>query len=287
MNLQTFTAVDFGVVKSLQISANTPPATNNFIEHLSSYEFLHSLRLDSQDREAVDSILQVGLPDTIHTLDLYSCSIGNEFTQQYKSELHKVDHLHFFNDSTITILDVSGLSALTSFIIYSLALSSLKVDDCDALNSIQLSYNSALKDLYLDHLSAIETVISYSNSSLSGFDIGAVITLKDLEITNCPISGSLNLSTNLDLQYTAITLTSLSSITIPPIKQVIDYSLQSNQLTQSNVDNILTIAATGSAVGQGSYLNVGGASNSAPSAAGMTAYWTLTANNWTVVINTP
>ena len=63
--------------------------------------------------------------------------------------------------------------------------------------------------------------------------------------------------------------------------------MQSNQLTQQGVDDILIAAAVGAVAGSGSYLNVNGLNNSHPSLTGLTAIWTLTANNWNVIYNLP
>lgn len=287
MSLQTFTAVNVNSVVSLIIDANTPPATNTTIENLSSYSNLHSLFLQSQSFGAVSYMMSQGLPQSIHTLELYTCDVGNSFTQQFKSELTNVQHLHFWADNTLTILDVSGLSALQLLQCYGVPLSTINVDDCDNLNTLQLSFCNSLKSLYLDNLSAIQSCITFSCGALSSFDLGAVTTLIDLEITSCPLSGLLDLSNNLSLDYITITNTSLSSIIIPPIQGSINYDFNSNELTQQSVDGILAVAASGAAIGTGSTLDVNGLNNSYPSTTGLTYISTLTANNWTVLYNLP
>ena len=208
-------------------------------------------------------------------------------TQQYKHELQKVNHLHLWADTTITILDISGLSAMELLQLYSVSLSTLNVDGCDTLNTIQASYCNSLKDLSLDHLSSIETCVLYANNSLSGFDVGAVTTLIDLEITNCPISGRLDFVNNPDLDYVIVTGTSVNEIAISPVNSPVTYNFESNQLTQEGVDDILLSSADNAAVGNGSYLSVDGLNNSYPSDVGYTAIATLTANNWTVIYNNP
>jgi len=287
MSLQAFTAVNVNSVESLSIVASTPPATNTTIENLSSYTNLHSLYLESQTYDAVTYILEEGISDNLHTLDLYTCGVGNSFTQQYKPQLHNIEHLHFWADYTLTILDVSGLSALSLLQCYGIPLSTINVDGCDVLNTIQLSFCNSLLALSLDHLSSIQTVILFSCNSLSSFDLGAVTTLIDLEITNCPLSGYLDLTSQPSLDYVIVTGTSLTAINIPTPIGLSNYDLQSNQLTQQSVDDILTAAAVGAVAGNGSYLNVNGINNSHPSSTGLTAVWTLTANNWNVIYNLP
>jgi hypothetical protein len=287
MSLQAFTAVNVNSVESLSIVANTPPATNTTIENLSSYTNLHSLYLESQSYDAVTSILEEGISDNLHTLDLYTCGVGNSFTQQYKPQLHNIQHLHFWADNTLTILDVSGLSALSLLQCYGIPLSTINVDGCDVLNKIQLSFCNSLLSLSLDHLSSLESVILFSCNVLSTFDLGAVTTLIDLEITNCPLSGYLDLTSQPSLDYIIVTGTSLTAIDIPTPIGLSNYDLQSNQLTQQSVDDILTAAAVGAVAGNGSYLNVNGINNSHPSSTGLTAVWTLTANNWNVIYNLP
>ena len=286
LSLQTFTAVNVNPVVSLSIVANTPPATTTFISNISSYPNLQQLFLQAQPAQAVASILIEGLPDSVTTLDIYNCQIGNSFTQQYKPQLHAVEILHLWNDGTITILDVSGLSALETLQLYSIGLSSLNVADCNLLNTISINYCTQLLDFDLDHLSAIESLSIGNCTSLSGLNDGAVTTLIDFEIVNCPLSGELSLVDNPQLNYVIIQNTSLSAIYIPPTIGTSNYAFPNNKLTQQSVDSILIAAASGAVVGYGSFLNVGGTGNSYPSQAGLTAIWTLTANNWAVTYNT-
>jgi len=285
LNLQTFTAVNFGVVVALKVVSDNTPNTTLYINNISSYPNLQQVWLESLPAQAITSILTPELPNSVTTLDLYSCQIGNSFTQQYKPQLHVVENLHLWNDGTITILDVSGLSALQYLQLYALALSTLNAEDCDVLDTITINYCNQLLDFNLDHLSAIESLEIGNCSSLSSFEEGEVTTLIDFEIISCPLSGELDLTKNPQLNYVIVVNTSLSSISIPPTIGVSDYAFENNNLTQNSVDRILSAAAVGAVVGAGSYLNVNGTGNSYPSSVGYTAISSLTANNWNVVFN--
>lgn len=285
MSLQSFSATSFGSVIALAVLGVGSPSNTVYIQNVSSYPNLEQLYLQNQPKLSVQSVMDEGLPDSITTLDLYTCSIGNDFTQQNKHELHKIEHLHLWADSTITILDVSGLSALQSLLIYSVALSSINVADCDVLNTVQLSYCNSLPNLNLDSLTAIQTCIVNDCSKLSGFDFQNITTLVDLEITNIPLSGEANLYNNPNLNLLYLTQTSLSSVIIPPVTGVVNYYITDDELTQASIDNILLTASAGAVAGYGSTLDLSGGNNASPSSTGLTAVWALTANNWTVTFN--
>jgi hypothetical protein len=285
LDLQTFSAVSFAPVVSLKIISDISPSTTLFIDNISSYQNLKQLWLQGQPVQAITSILTPELPNSVTTLDLYGCQIGNSFTQQYKPQLHVIENLHLWADGTITILDVSGLSALQYLQLYALALSTLNVEDCNVLNTITINYCNQLLDFNLDNLSAIEALQIGNCPSLSGFEEGQVTTLVDFEILNCPLSGELDLTQNTQLNYVIVVNTSLSSISIPPTIGTSNYAFENNNLTQNSVDRILSAAAVGAVAGAGSYLNVDGTGNSYPSSVGYTAISTLTANNWNVVFN--
>ena len=285
ITLQTFSSVNVNSVVSLVINDGSPPSTNTTIENLSSYSNLHSLWLQGQNYTAVSYVMEVGLPVTIHTLDLYNCILGNSFTQEYKHDLVNVNHLHLWNDASITFLNVSGLSAMQQLYLYSIPLTAIDITDCDALNVLQMAYCYDLPSFDLDHASTIQTLILSNNVSLSSIDTVAATTLVEVSIVGSPLSGNISLAQNLNLNYASIYGTSLSSIVIPPVIGEVTYDFHSNRLSQTSVDGILATAAAGAVAGANSYLNIDGTNNSSPSLSGMTNLWTLTANGWTVLYN--
>lgn len=285
VRLSAFSAVPISSVKALSIYPLSYPGDTTQILNLSSYTNLEWMVFDSLPYAAVDTAITQGFPDSITKLELYTCSLPNDFGDNHHEELHKVNDLLIWNDLQMTYLDVSHLSAMQSLALYNTAVTAVNFTNDIGMTSISFNYNNYLLSLNLSPLTALRVLDIQNAPLLTSLNLNNVTDLRELYLHYTGLSGALELQNNLLLDYYDASFNSFTAINIAVPNSVSYINFYDNNLTQQSVDNILQICATSAASAVSSMLYLDGGTNATPSLTALTYLWTLTANNWTVTIN--
>ena len=170
-------------------------------------------------------------------------------------------------------LTTINLSGLTNLNYVDISDNEIPGTSTPSLTSVNLTGCTALQQLRLDD----------SDFSAGIPDLTGLINLESLDMDQCNIAGSIDLSmlsslTVLDLYGN----TNLTSVTLPG-SNLDNVDLNDTALIQAAVNDILQWLDD-SGVTNG-YVNLSGGTSAAPTGAGITAKDNLIANGWAVYIN--
>lgn len=208
-------------------------------------------------------------PTAVGRIEIYSNRISAFSGLQQFTSLVEFEADNNFLESA----DFSGMTSLID----------IDISDCsfvgggDSLSTVNLIGCNNLEILFLD------------DSDFSGGipDISGLTSLKDLDLDDCAITGTVDLSSLSSLERFDLSqnpgLSGLTIISSQPLGGGSGVQIYDCALGQSYVDNIL-IALSQNGISNG-YVDISGGTNSPPSASGLSAKTVLESNGWVVVVN--
>ena len=177
--------------------------------------------------------------------------------------------------NSLTEVDLSGMSSLITVVIRDQNSPNIEGQNC--LTSVNLTGCAAIETLRLDD----------SDFSNGIPDISDLITLQDIDLDQCGITGTVDLSIFPSLKgFDLSGNTSLTSVTIldtQPLGDGIFVYIHNCALLPSAVDAILIALAANTI--NNSTVTLDGGTNAIPGVAGLAAKVTLEGKGWTVNVN--
>lgn len=163
------------------------------------------------------------------------------------SESGRLEELFFLFVPVQGNLDVTGCKMLTSAILYSCDLSSVVVDGCTMLESLDISYNEKITELDVSTCEGLVALTVQSNSGLSSLDLSGLANITELYMSETPFE-ELVLDGCTAIQILSVSLTTFEELDLSSLTELSYLFLNNTCLSEidmSELTNIVMFTASG------------------------------------------
>ena len=174
------------------------------------------------ENNKLDNLL-VTLPTSVK---IYRCG-GNDFTE--------IDLVNYFNLPSLTTLDCSNCTKLTSLNCSNQSLTSLNASGCSQLTTLNC-YNNALTSLNINGCSQL-TTLNCSKNKLGSLSVSGKTNLQTLNCSGNASLTSLNCMNASNLSTLDCSSCALTSINLTNCSKLSSLKCQSNQFTTLSINN--------------------------------------------------